>query len=460
MPKILIVEDEVGLARAMGDALSDSGHQVRLVHAGEKVKGEVCAFEPQILVLDVRLGGVNGLAILSEIKQEHPDIEAIVVTAYGSVAMAVDAMKRGAAEFLTKPVDLDVLAVAVERVWSASMARRQLEQYRSAQAEHLRQIQFLGNNPRIAAIREQVSRLATRFASAGDEMPAILLTGETGTGKDLLASYIHASLRHRTGPMVALNCSAVPSELFESELFGHTRGSFSGATVDKPGMFATADGGTLFLDEIADLPHALQPKLLRALETRTVRRIGEARDRSVDICLIAATNRHLESLVGENRFREDLYYRLKVVSFHLPPLRERGDDVLLLADRFCSHLAAKYGIPGLSVSPAAREMLQAHTWPGNVRELQHILEGTALSISGSTIEAGDLPLAAKLDPVHRAEASLDQQKPIDLDQIERALIERALRQSGGNASRAARLLSISREAMRYRMSKFGLDAGL
>lgn len=456
MPKILIVEDEVGLARAMGDALRGAGHEVRLVHAGEKVMSEFRRFEPQMLVLDVRLGGVNGLTLLSEIKAEFPDTEAIVVTAYGSVEMAVDAMKRGAAEFLTKPVDLDVLSVAVDRVWSASHARRRLEQYRSAQAEQLRQVQLVGECPRIVAIREQVSRLAARAASAGDDLPAILLTGETGTGKDLLANCIHAALRHRTGPFVALNCSAVPAELFESELFGHAKGAFSGATSDKPGMFATADGGTLFLDEIADLPVALQPKLLRAIETHAVRRVGETRDREVDICLIAATNRDLGSLAEEGRFRKDLYYRLKVVSFHLPPLREREGDVLLLADLFCSRLAAKYGIPGLSLSARAKEVLSQHSWPGNVRELQHALESAALSITGSIIDAADLPLQARVDPVRRAERSLDEGKPIDLEQIEKALIERALAQTGGNVSAAARLLSIGREAMRYRMAKFGL----
>lgn len=458
MPKILIVEDEVGLARAMSDALIDAGHETRLVHAGEKVMSEFRRYEPQMVVLDVRLGGVNGLVLLSDIKAEFPDTEAIVVTAYGSVEMAVDAMKRGAAEFLTKPVDLDVLTVTVDRVWSASHARRRLEQYRSAQAEQLRQVQLIGESPRIVAIREQVARLAARAASAGDDMPAILLTGETGTGKDLLANFIHAAFRHRTGPFVALNCSAVPADLFESELFGHAKGAFSGATSDKPGMFATADGGTLFLDEIADLPAALQPKILRALETHAVRRVGETRDRNMDICLIAASNRNLESLVAEGRFREDLYYRLKVVSFHLPPLRERGDDVMLLADVFCSRLGAKYGIGGLTLSEAAREVLRRHDWPGSVRELQHALESAALSISGSIIEPVDLPIQARSDPVHRAERSLDEGKPIDLEQVEKALIERALRQTQGNASAAARLLSIGREAMRYRMAKFGLNA--
>jgi len=459
MPKILIVEDEVSLARAMGDALTEAGHEVRLVHVGEKVLAEFRAFTPQILLLDVRLGGVNGLDLMEQIKRESPDVEAIVVTAYGSVEVAVDAMKRGAAEFLTKPIDLDVLTVTVEKIWSASQARRRLEQFRSAQAEQLRGVEFVGQCPAIVAVRQQVERLAHRSTLVRGELPAILLTGETGTGKDLLATYIHAALSLRTGPFVALNCSAVPSELFESELFGHLKGSFSGATADKPGLFETADGGTLLLDEISDLPLALQPKLLRALETRTIRRVGDTRDRSSDICLIAATNRDLVSQVAQGRFREDLYYRLKVVTIELPPLRERGRDILLLAERFCKQLGAKYGIAGLTLSEQAQRALQAHDWPGNVREVRHALESVALAIAGSVIEAGDLPLSAVVDPIRRAERSLDGHRPIDLEQVEKALIERALQQTGGNVSAAARLLSISREAMRYRMAKFGLTAG-
>lgn len=456
MPRILIVEDEVSLARSMGASLAAAGHETRLVHVGEKVMSTVREFLPQIVLLDVRLGGVNGLDLLQSIKTESPDTEAIVLTAYGSVELAVEAMKRGAAEFLTKPVDLDVLTVAMDKAWSASQARRRLQQFRSAQAERLRQVQILGESPRLAAVRQQVERFVHRAAAASSDLPAILLTGETGTGKDLLATYIHASLPHRTGPFVALNCSAVPSELFESELFGHLRGAFSGATGDKPGLFETADGGTLFLDEIGDLPLELQPKLLRALETRTFRRVGETRNRSFDVCLIAATNRQLDAQVAENKFRQDLYYRLKVVGIELPPLRERGADVDLLTDRFCSQLAAKYGMSELRVSEAAREAIRNYDWPGNVRELQHALESAALSIAGTTIDVDDLPMRAVVDPLERAVRALDRDRPIELEEVERALIQQALHKTGGNVSAAARLLSIGREALRYRMGKFGL----
>lgn len=458
MPKVLIVEDEVSLARAMRDALAAEGHEVKLQHVGEKVLETFHNFTPNVILMDVRLGGVSGLDLLEQITRESTEVEVIVITAYGSVEVAVDAMKRGASEFLTKPIDLDVLTVAVNKVWSSSRARRQLEQFRSAQAERLRQVEFLGESPPIVTIREQVDRLAQRTASSGGQTPSILLTGETGTGKDLLATYIHAALPHRDGPLVALNCSAVPSELFESELFGHKRGAFSGATEDKAGLFETADGGTLFLDEIGDLPMPLQPKLLRALETQTIRRVGETRDRGFNVCLIAATNRDPQTAITTGRLREDLYYRLRVVAIELPPLRERGDDILLIADRFCEQLAAKYAIPDLHLSEEARRVILDHTWPGNVRELRHALESAALSIAGNEIHSQDLPLPANADPVRRAESSLDAGRPIRLEDVEKSLIERALRATGGNASAAARLLSIGREAMRYRMAKFNLTA--
>ena len=459
MPKVLIVEDEVSLARTMGDALSQAGHQVRLVHVGERVLDEFRAFSPQVVLMDVRLGGVSGLDLLARIKEESPDVEAVVVTAYGSVEVAVDAMKRGAADFLTKPIDLDVLLVTVNKLWSASRDRRRLKQFRSAQAGQLRNVEIIGQCPAIVAVREQVARLVQRSAAAGGELPAILLTGETGTGKDLLAGCIHAALPSRDGPFVALNCSAVPAELFESELFGHQRGAFTGAAADKAGLFETADAGTLMLDEIGDLPLALQPKLLRALETRTARRVGDTRDRGFDLYLIAATHRDLAAQVAEGRFRGDLYYRLKVLTIHLPPLRERGDDVLLLADRFRRQLGVKYGIADLALSEAARQALRDYDWPGNVRELQHALESAALSITGSLIDVSDLPLPVAVDPVRRAERAIDEDRPIVLEQVEKSLIEQALAHTGGNVSAAARLLSIGREALRYRMAKFGLPAG-
>ncbi|HOQ84807.1 MAG TPA: sigma-54 dependent transcriptional regulator [Phycisphaerae bacterium] len=457
MPKLLIVEDEISLARSMGDALSGNGHEVRLVHVGERVMSAFREFAPHLVLLDLRLGGVNGLDLLQQMKAEAPDTEAIVITAYGSVEVAVDAMKHGAAEFLTKPVDLDVLSVAIERVWSSSQARRRLEQFRNVQAGQLKQIQILGESPEMQAVRRQIDRLIHRAAAATTDMPAILLTGETGTGKDLVANYIHAAMPHRSGPFVALNCSAVPRELFESELFGHQRGAFSGATADKPGLFETADGGTLFLDEVGDLPAELQPKLLRALETRTVRRVGETRSRSFDLLLIAATNRDLEAQVAAGKFRQDLYYRLKVVTIELPPLRDRVDDVTLLATHFLNQLAIKYDVPGLKLSEAALETLNQYSWPGNVRELQHALESATLTIAGSVIEPNDLPMHTMVDPVRRAMRALEHDRPINLEEVEKELIQQAMRRTGGNVSAAARLLSIGREALRYRLAKFGLS---
>lgn len=462
MARILIVEDEIVLANAMADALAGGGHTTDVAHAGEKVIAKCRGFQPQVVILDVRLGAVSGIDLLATIKAEWPEIEVIVATAYGSVEIAVEAMKRGAAEFLTKPIDLDVLATKVESVWSASQARRRLEQFETAQQERLKQVNLIGQCPAIKEIRTLVDRLAERSATAGAPPTAILLTGETGTGKDLLAGLLHSRLPRRQGPFVGVNCAAVPAELFESELFGHKRGAFSGATADKAGLFETADGGTLMLDEIADMPLALQPKLLRALETQTIRRVGETRDRELRICVIAATNRDLQRAVAEHRFREDLYFRLKVVTIELPPLRQRGQDIEMLADHFCAILAGKYALPALRLTPEAREALAHYSWPGNVRELLNALERSALVGSGPEITSADLRLTAdahRVGPASPAEmllANLTGGQAIDLDALEKAILEQALQQTGGNASAAARLLSIGREAMRYRMSKFGL----
>jgi len=463
MPRILVVEDEAVLANAMADALAAAGHTTDKVYAGEKVLAKCREFLPQIVLLDVRLGGVSGIDLLSNIKAEWPETEVVVLTAYGSVEIAVEAMKRGAAEFLTKPIDLDVLTAKVGSVWSALQARRRLEQFETAQHERLKQIQFLGECPAIQEIRRLVDRLAERSAAAAAPPTSILLTGETGTGKDLLAALLHSRLPQRQGPFVTVNCAAVPAELFESELFGHKRGSFSGATADKVGLFETADGGTLMLDEIADMPPALQPKLLRAIETQTIRRIGETRDREVRLCVIAATNRDLEKAVAEHRFRQDLYFRLKVVTIELPPLRQRGADILLLANHFCAMLAARYSLPGLRLAEETREAIGRYPWPGNVRELLNALEHAALVGAGREITPADLRLSADARPVRPATlaeqllANLAAGQAIDLERLEKAVIEQALQQTGGNVSAAARLLSIGREAMRYRMGKFNLS---
>lgn len=467
MARILIVEDETTLATAMGDALSTAGHTVSIVHAGEKVREACRAFHPDVVLLDIRLGAVSGLDLLPPLKAEWPDLEAIVLTAYGSVETAVDAMKRGAADFLTKPIDLDVLTLAVEKVLSASQARRRLGQFTAAEEERLKQVEFLGRCPAIEEIRRLVARMAERSAAGGSPPGSILLTGETGTGKDLLALLLHSRLPQREGPFVSVNCAAVPAELFESELFGHKRGSFSGATADKPGLFETADGGTLLLDEIAEMPLPLQPKLLRAIETQTIRRVGETRDRPVRLCLIAATNRDLERAVADGRFRKDLYYRLKLMTFELPPLRERGDDIELLTDYFCSRLAVKYALKRLEVSPEARQAMRHYRWPGNVRELLHTLERAALVGSGPVIQVDDLPFVGPrsggVEPgaagrFQALVAPLLAGQPIEFESFEKALLELALQTTGGNVSAAARLLSIGREAMRYRMLKFGLGA--
>lgn len=463
MALILVIEDEVVLARAMSDALSAVGHSVHVVHAGEKAVSVCRDLLPELVLLDIRLGAVNGIDVLRSIKAEWPETEVIMLTAYGSVEVAVQAMKLGATEFLTKPVDLDVLAAAVDKVCAASRARRRLGQFEAAQQARLEQAELLGECPAIREIRSVVSRLAERSATAESPPPCILLTGETGTGKDLLAAVLHARLPQQHGPFVTVNCAAVPGELFESELFGHKRGAFTGATGDKSGLFETADGGTLMLDEIGEMPLTLQPKLLRAIETQTVRRIGETRDRPVRLCVIAATNRDLARAVADRRFRQDLYYRLNVVRIELPPIRDRGEDLIVLANHCCTRLAARYALPGLSLSPEALDAIRRYPWPGNVRELQNAIERAALIGNGRQIRPEDLGLPAAATATtgvtNRAAAmvaALAAGEAISMDELEKAVTQQALERTGGNVSAAARLLSIGREAMRYRMTKYGM----
>lgn len=463
MARILIVEDETVLATAMADTLTAVRHTVSVVHAGERVQASAREFRPDLILLDIRLGAVNGLDLLPDLKAEWPDLDAIVLTAYGSVETAVEAMKRGASDFLTKPIDLDVLTLSIDKVLAASRARKRLGQFEAAQEERLKQVDLIGQCPAIQEIRNLVSRIAERSGASGHPPASILLTGETGTGKDLLATLLHSRLPHRNGPFVSVNCAAIPSELFESELFGHKRGSFSGATADKAGLFETADEGSLLLDEIAELPLPLQSKLLRAIETQTIRRVGETTDRPVSLCLIAATNRNLEQCVSDGRFRGDLYYRLKLATFELPPLRNRGGDIDLLADSFCEKLAVKYAQPRFTLSAEARTALHSYSWPGNVRELLYTLERAVLTTSGPLIQSLDLVRklgsvsATSSHPLTNLLAPLIAGQPISLDEVEKVLLEQALSLTGCNVSASARLLSITREAMRYRMGKFNLS---
>jgi transcriptional regulator with PAS, ATPase and Fis domain len=336
--------------------------------------------------------------------------------------------------------------------------KQELSYYRSRAASELPFAGILGSSPALAAVMEQVRQIA-----ALDETPPVLITGETGTGKGLVARTLHNSGPRAARPFIDVNCTALPANLMEAELFGYERGAFTDAKESKIGLFEAAEGGFLFLDEVGDLEQSLQGKLLRAIEERTVRRVGGIRDRKINVRILAATNRDLESEVQRNRFRRDLYFRLAVILLHLPPLRERGDDVLVMAEHFLRRFSAKYGKDVRRIDARAREVLLSYPWPGNVRELSHVIERAVLWSRDTTLNVEHLSVAAPMrvateDSGAVADPALALDSG-DLTQVERSMIERAMRETGGNQTRAAQRLGISRDTLRYRLKKFGIQAG-
>jgi DNA-binding NtrC family response regulator len=461
---ILIVEDEILLGRQLARSLEAGGHEVRNASNGAAALDALRADPPDLVLLDLRLPDRSGLDVLTDIQAESPGLPVVLMTAYGSVRDAVDAMRRGAADYLQKPLDLDELGMLVDRVLSRQREQRELSYLRGRERGVPEGV--LGRDPRMLALFSQIDRLHEAGLPPG-KRPAILLTGETGTGKGLVARAIHARLGD--GPFIEVNCTAMPASLVEAELFGHERGTFTDAKTSRTGLFEAANGGTLFLDEIGELEGGLQAKFLKAIEEKRIRRLGSTRDRAVDVQMIAATNRDLDAAVESGAFRADLLHRLRVLSFEIPPLRERGDDLLLLARHFAAELGQIYGGAPRTFTPEAAAVLQRYPWPGNVRELRNLLERTVLlhresEIGAQAIEemigparpvrsAAPPPTAAVAPPC--AEFSLPD-SGVDLQDLERALIEQALARTGGNRTRAAALLGLTRDTLRYRLEKHGI----
>jgi two-component system, NtrC family, response regulator AtoC len=426
---------------------------------------------PDVVFADVRLPGMSGIDLLRRIREFDSAIPVIIMTAYGTIEGAVEAVKLGAFDYMKKPVDLEELKLLADRARETAVMKQELSYYRRKAASELPFAGVLGSSPPIQAVMEQVRQVA-----ALDEMPPVLITGETGTGKGLVARSLHSSGRRADKPFIDVNCTALPTNLMEAELFGYERGAFTDAKESKLGLFEAAEAGFLFLDEVGDLEQSLQGKLLRAIEERTVRRVGGIRDRKIDVRILAATNRDLDREVQQGRFRSDLYFRLAVILLHLPPLRERGEDALLLADHFLRRFSAKYGKDVRRIDGPAREVLLAYPWPGNVRELSHVIERAVLWSRDTTLKVEHLSLAtpgrAELDGRDQAPEAADRGRvtevpaaspelPLegDLTQWERTLIERAMREAGGNQTKAAQRLGITRDTLRYRLKKFGIHGG-
>ncbi len=448
MPTILIIEDEAKMRRLLELNLGEDGFTT--LSAGDAETGlKLLRDETVDLVLtDLKLPGMGGLEFLQSVKQTNPTIPVVVMTAYGSVETAVDAMKRGASDYVLKPFSLAEMRMVVRKELDVQNLRQENRSLREALRKRYEHPNVVAQSPKMQEVLATVERVAPTNST-------VLLGGESGVGKDLIARAIHEKSRRASGPFIKINSTAIPENLIESELFGYEKGAFTGATTSKPGKFELADKGTIFLDEIGDIPLATQVKLLRVLQEREFERLGGTRLIKVDVRLIAATNRDLRAALEQGTFREDLYYRLNVVPIDIAPLRERKEDIPELVRLFITRFSGDSGKPVTGITPAAMQMLVDYYWPGNVRELQNIIERACALAKSSQLEISDIHLDALRT---KASASNDNFLPpgMTLEQWEDEMIREALRRANNNKSQAARLLGLSRNALRYRLSKIGI----
>ncbi|MBI3456278.1 MAG: sigma-54-dependent Fis family transcriptional regulator [Candidatus Rokubacteria bacterium] len=442
--KVLVVEDDELMRALFQDALTLWGYNVTTASMGgeaiELIQGRLF----DTVLCDVRMPEMDGLAILREIKRHDPAIEVVMVTGYPAVATAVEALKLGAYDYLAKPVNLDELRHVMDRIMERRFLRREVSSLRSRLGTELPFRELVGASPQMARVKDIMAKVASTDSP-------VLIEGESGTGKDLVAGAIHRLSARSAGPFVPVNCAAIPTELLESEFFGHVRGAFSGAVADQAGLFRVANGGTIFLDEVAELPPGLQVKLLRVLEEKEIRPVGSSRSYPVDIRVIAATNRQLDQAVRDGSLRQDLFYRLNVVRIEMPPLRERKSDMPALAAYFLRQFNDRFGREVQGVAPEAMAALQAYDFPGNVRELENLLERAYVLGARGEITLADLPAlsAVPSSAIHSAELP-------KLAQVERELILRALRVHDNDKDRAAKALGISRRTMYRRLKEYGL----
>jgi two-component system, NtrC family, response regulator AtoC len=444
--RILIVDDEKLIRWSLRQRLEAAGYEVLEAEDGAEAL-EKCREDVDLVILDFRLPDTDGLSLIPKIKELSNDVVIILLTAYASVPSAIEAIKLGAYHYVNKPVELEEMVLLVEKALETTRLRREVRALRARESAPYGFDRIVGESAPMQGVKALLRKVAASPSST------VLLTGESGTGKDLAAKAIHFGSARATGPFLNITCSAIPETLLESELFGHEKGAFTDAKGQKKGLLEQAEGGTVFLDEIGEIAPVLQAKLLRFLEEKAFRRVGGSSDVRVDVRVIAATNRNLEEAVRDGRFREDLYYRLRVLPVELPPLRERDGDVLLLASHFVDDFNREFKKAIRGFVPDARAALETYPWPGNVRELRNVLERAVLLADHDLLERKDV-LALTAVPL-----SAGFQLPaggLDVEQLERDLLAQALKRSGGNQTKAGKLLGLNRDQIRYRIEKFGL----
>jgi DNA-binding NtrC family response regulator len=449
---ILVVDDDSSVRRVMQMQLAEAGYDVRLAATGGEALRILLDLRPKLVITDLRMPDLDGIALLRHIADNEIETTVIIITAFGSIETAVQAMRLGAYDYITKPIDYEALLLAVHRAMERQNLIEEVRNLRSALDRRYGFENIIGHSKSLLRVLEMAARVAQHDST-------VLINGETGTGKELLARAIHHNSRRRNQSFVTINCGAIPKELIESELFGFSKGAFTGASASKPGKVELADGGTLFLDEIGELPLESQVKLLRLIQQGELERVGATTSTVINVRVIAATNRNLSAMVEDGAFREDLYYRLAVVPLYLPPLRERKEDIPELAEHLFKKAKERHGMQSLRVSPSVIPRLAAHRWSGNIRELENVVERMLVLSNGEQITEEDLPDEMRTANQSSANSSMLLEFPdegISLESVERELLLRALEKAGGNQTKAARYLDISRRTFIYRMEKHGI----